>query len=687
MSETALKFLFVNLIASGAILVVICLRRPMRRQFGPALAYGLWLLPPLAAAAGLIPPRLVLLPRPALAPATPLGNIGIAPVAHIELQPSAASQDIALPEVLATSQPIDPWQLAFALWLAGAVAMLIWQWRNQSLFMNDARAGFAGPAVAGFFKPKIITPADFDQRFDDIERQMILAHERIHLTRNDARVNAAVALARCACWFNPLVHLASHLMRIDQELACDAAVVRRHPKARSRYASALFKAQLASRPLPLGCYWPARSQHPLTERIEMLKHTASRPPRRATGAVLLLLLAAGAGVSAWAAMPPETRLASNELQDQPAPPPASSLPAPVWNTSDAMSDIPDGYDPSLPVLVSGKVERIDFSDKTYSLLVRATSLSSDNGWSARADNRLWRLNPTLYWGDKDAINAQLLGKHVSVNGVRARTDACPDATCNMFAKAILTARATVLPSLSSAPAFGVADFALHFDTSRPTLFQGKVKRIAFGDRVFDMFVETKGWGGSPDWIYQVRSEYRHPRAEIEKLLRDTTVSVAGWLPRIAADQVFESPTAVYGTDFQLADGRKVWPAGEQLLTPAMANANASLNIDAPRADPDKLPWIPPGFTLKSETFDMNAPVEIDGKVIRADAEGWWVEVIGFAPASTPGAKAGAVWRVIGGGKDKQGDVGRRMTARGYNAVDKTCQPNCLMDGSFGSFVR
>src|SRR5690606_32595710 len=187
----------------------------------------------------------------------------------------------------------------------------------------------------------------------------------------------------------------------------------------------------------------------------------------------------------------------------------------------------------------------------------------------------------------------------------------------------------------------------------------------FGDRTFDVYVETKGWGGHPDWLYQVRSEYRHPRAEIEKLLLNQTISVAGWLRRLQLDEVYQSPTGVYGTEFQLTNGRKVWPAGEKLLSD-IAEARAELAaITPPRADPDKLPWIPPGFTQNVAVFDLDAPVVIDGKVIRADDDGWWVEVIGFDPVSTPGAQTGRIWRVLGGFKDKQGDVGRRITARGY----------------------
>src|SRR5262245_39629678 len=111
--------------------------------------------------------------------------------------------------------------------------MAIWQLRGQLRFLADARAGFAGPAVAGVFNPRIITPAAFEERFEKSELEVIIAHEKMHLAKNEARINALVALLRCICWFNPFVHIAAHLMRVDQELACDATVVERHPRAKA----------------------------------------------------------------------------------------------------------------------------------------------------------------------------------------------------------------------------------------------------------------------------------------------------------------------------------------------------------------------------------------------------------------------------------------------------------------------
>lgn len=709
MSEIALKFLLANFAAACAIAFVIVLRRPVRSMFGARLAYALWLLVPLTALGSLLPPRIVEIvqPAPALPTTAPVPEIAIAAQpfeTNLATEPSAPLG--LTPDALSTpSIALDPWQIATLLWLAGAIVMFAWQMRNQSRFMADARAGFAGPAVAGFLRPRIVTPSDFEDRFDKEERQVILAHETIHLRRNDARINALVALVRCLCWFNPLIHVAAHLMRIDQELACDAVVVERHPKARATYASALLKAQLAARPLPLGCYWPAGADHPLTERVEMLKQAKPTLFRRRAGAAALVVLALGAGVTAWAAMPPSMRITPDAPQDQPVPQPQlQPLPKPQWGEDGppgaAGSDmtIPPGYDGKDPLNINGTVEKIDFRDNAYVVFVRAINISTSGGWGARPNADLWELNPMPYWGDRETVTADLMGKRIVVRGFSALDKLCAPA-CRAFASAILMPKVTALPALASTPAFGFADFALHYDTNRPTFFQGKVQRLEFGERSFDVYVETEGWGGNPDWLYQVRSEYRHPRAEIERLLLNQTVSVAGWLSRLPPDSLYASPTGVYGTEFQLVDGRKIWPAGDRLLTEDKLAIQRRLELVETRpgepgfgpavSEPGKLPTIPLAFFADGhQAFDMNAPVTIDGTIVQADDDGWWVEIIGFDPVSTPGARAGAVWRVVSGEafSPSQQHVGQRLTARGYNANDTTCQPHCRMN-SVGGISR
>jgi lipopolysaccharide transport protein LptA len=202
---------------------------------------------------------------------------------------------------------LDARLLLVGLWLAGVAGAALIMAVLQHRFVVRARQGGVGPAVVGLLAPRIVTPSDFAQRYSPSEQALVLAHEQAHLARQDSRLNGLLAALQCLGWFNPLVHLAARLMRIDQELACDEAVVNRFPDARRAYAEVLMKAQLAVLPLPLGCYWPSRSQHPLVERVAMLKRPRIGRGRGRAGAVVLACLWAGAGVAAWASQPVQVR--------------------------------------------------------------------------------------------------------------------------------------------------------------------------------------------------------------------------------------------------------------------------------------------------------------------------------------------------------------------------------------------
>jgi TonB family protein len=159
------------------------------------------------------------------------------------------------------------------------------------------------PALIGAWRPRIVLPADFEQRYSAAERELILAHERTHRRRGDVQANGLAALLRSAFWFNPLVHFAASRFRFDQELACDANVIARFPEARRTYADAMLKTQLAGAGLPVGCYWQSSQPHPLTERIAMLKQSSPGRTRIAFGTGLAALLALAGSYAAWAVQP------------------------------------------------------------------------------------------------------------------------------------------------------------------------------------------------------------------------------------------------------------------------------------------------------------------------------------------------------------------------------------------------
>ena len=302
MAEVLTVLLRVNLALAVAVAGVMVLRLPARRLFGARVAYGLWILPPLAALAMLVPARVV--------------TVRLAAAAMETAETAFAPAGTTLP-----AAPFDVQPLLAGLWLAGALACLAWQTWRQLQFTRAARAGRAGPAVVGLLRPRVVTPADFAQRYTPAEREVVLAHERVHLERGDPTVNAALALLTCVNWFNPAAHAMSRWLKIDQELACDARVVAAHPKARKAYAQAMLKTQLAARPLPLGCHW---SSHPLAERVRLLTRPAPSRGRRRVGAGLTVVLGLAGAVGAWAARPAQIAVT---FEAPPAVAPASERPS------------------------------------------------------------------------------------------------------------------------------------------------------------------------------------------------------------------------------------------------------------------------------------------------------------------------------------------------------------------------
>ena len=239
----AVAFLKANLVAAGVVLAVAPARILARRVFGPAAAYHLWSLPPIAGFLTLL-------------------------------------IDIARPHHDPAIFAVSP--LFIGAWAAGALAVAAVFTTAQLRFLAQVRAGHGGPAVVGFISPVIVMPAD-DGHYTAEERDLIRAHEREHVGRKDPRAAAFAALAQCLCWFNPLVHFAAYLIRLDQELACDAAVIRARPSARALYARTLLKTQLAGSALPLGCHWSPLGQHPLEVRIASLKRTSKTPIKVSDG--------------------------------------------------------------------------------------------------------------------------------------------------------------------------------------------------------------------------------------------------------------------------------------------------------------------------------------------------------------------------------------------------------------------
>jgi beta-lactamase regulating signal transducer with metallopeptidase domain len=238
MHEFIVVLIRCSAVTGVTVLIALALRRPLRRWFGAQAAYRLWLLVPIATGAALLP-----------APAQPIGGVlGV-------MAMSTLSAPIA---AISTAPAFDPQLLLLCIWLIGALVTLAGFVLQQRRYLRNL-GGLSGidartlraessngcPALVGALRPRVVLPRDFETRYAPRECELVLAHERTHLRRGDAQINALVAALRCLQWFNPLIHFAASCFRFDQELACDAVVISRFPEARRCYADAMLKTQLA----------------------------------------------------------------------------------------------------------------------------------------------------------------------------------------------------------------------------------------------------------------------------------------------------------------------------------------------------------------------------------------------------------------------------------------------------------
>jgi beta-lactamase regulating signal transducer with metallopeptidase domain len=301
-----------------AVLVAAVLRKPCRRLFGTERAFQLWLLPPLAMLASQLP-HLASTDRTSL-PSLVYVITSVANAAPVHVGASASPN----------------WRSGVVLiWLAGIVVSMALAVMAQSRYrgrlhgatpMPDVpsrwpvlRAANAdvGPALVGAWQARIVLPADFERRYDAGEQTLILAHEVMHARRRDGWWCLLAWIVAALFWFHPLAWWALAALRHDQELACDAAVLRENGTQRRTYAHAMLKTQSAQFALPVGCPWSPR--HPLTERIAMLKMPSPNRPRRNAGMIAgfaLIIVVAGSVYAVTAPQVPHTIQKSQSIDYQ-----------------------------------------------------------------------------------------------------------------------------------------------------------------------------------------------------------------------------------------------------------------------------------------------------------------------------------------------------------------------------------
>jgi beta-lactamase regulating signal transducer with metallopeptidase domain len=127
------------------------------------------------------------------------------------------------------------------------------------------------PATIGWRKPLIILPTDWTSWTEE-EKRAVLAHEIAHIARHDFPTWVTAQLALVFHFYHPLVHWLAARLRLEQELAADAAAAALTGGQRT-YLTTLAGMALRQSDRPLA--WPARTFLPtrgtFMRRIEMLR--------------------------------------------------------------------------------------------------------------------------------------------------------------------------------------------------------------------------------------------------------------------------------------------------------------------------------------------------------------------------------------------------------------------------------
>lgn len=252
MAEIFQKALNMSIAAGWLILAVIALRLLLRRapkRFRLLLwaVVGLRLALPwsIESALSLIPSAQTL-PEGIMLERAPVLDTGISAL-NGAINPGFTAA--FTPELGASANPLQVLlPIAAALWMLGAAAMLLWalvSWLRLRKRVREAvrleenvyECEIASPFVLGLFRPRIYLPFSLENG----ERELVLAHERAHITAGDHIIKPLGWLLLAAHWYNPLVWLAYALFCRDIELACDERVVRGLSRSdRADYSQALL---------------------------------------------------------------------------------------------------------------------------------------------------------------------------------------------------------------------------------------------------------------------------------------------------------------------------------------------------------------------------------------------------------------------------------------------------------------
>jgi beta-lactamase regulating signal transducer with metallopeptidase domain len=274
-----------TLLMTGAIMaLILVVRRPVGRWFGPGAAYALWALPMIR----------LLLPPLTLPEALAVGHVSDVLVPAAEPATAVASLPTLIETAVAPASMAEttfsmPWTTVLLVWLSGAALFLLHRAisyrRMRHELMRDARLiGHSGlvrivetsavdaPVAFGVTDRVVALPAGFLATADSDASDFAITHELEHHAGNDLLANMAVQPLFALHWFNPLGWLAWRAFRSDQEAACDARVMSgRSRRERERYGRLIASFAAGSRfALAAPMAGPLRGDKSIIHRLKAL---------------------------------------------------------------------------------------------------------------------------------------------------------------------------------------------------------------------------------------------------------------------------------------------------------------------------------------------------------------------------------------------------------------------------------
>lgn len=169
------------------------------------------------------------------------------------------------------NRPVNEWDIAGFVWLAGFVAAIVFGVLVNIRFAREIRHNreisdpsfealltgcraqinlkihvqvrltdkLSTPAVWGIFKPKLLIPRQFFALSEN-EQRCVLMHELNHIKYLDTVKTCGMLLLKALHWFNPVLWLGFKAMRRDMETICDYNSLKSLGSKEEEYAATLI---------------------------------------------------------------------------------------------------------------------------------------------------------------------------------------------------------------------------------------------------------------------------------------------------------------------------------------------------------------------------------------------------------------------------------------------------------------